>query len=518
MSARNEGHQLPHEQALRAVLDEGRPEQVAKQHARGKLTARERIALLTDEGSFVEIGALARPEPGPGGKEIPADGIVTGTALIDGRPAVITASDYTAAGGSNGILGNEKARRCIEIAATRGIPLVNLFDGGGHRITEGLDARDFAGGIDIQELGTRLSGWVPVVAAFLGPGYGQPTLSAALADYAVAVRGIATAGMAPPALVKAATGADVDEQALFGADAQASFGTVDLVVDDEEDALLALRVYLATLPPNAEAPLPVERGQKPALEAARRIDDVVPADQRLAYDMHEVIAGLVDEDSQVELKSGFARNVITMIATVDGHPIGIVANQPLVLTGALDAGAADKAAHLVSLCDAFGIPVLVLMDQPGLTVGEAAERSGLARSTGRLSLALGTATVPTFSILVRKGYGGAYVLLGGGRSYRSDVVIAWPHAETGAMSPDSAIDLVFRKDLEAAEDPVARRVELLGMFGDRLGALRGAEGFGFDAVVRPSETRDLLLRALATLPRRKLMQAVTPRQHPVQPL
>lgn len=510
--------ELPHEERRRALLDDARPDQVAKQHSRGKLTARERIALLTDEGTFVEIGALARPEVGPDGKEIPADGIITGTALIDGRPAAIAASDYTAAGGSNGMLGNEKARRCIEIAATRGIPLVSLFDGGGHRITEGLDARDFAGGIDIQELATRLSGWVPIVCAFLGPGYGQPALSGAIADYAVAVRGIATIGMAPPALVKAATGEDVDEQAMFGADAQAEFGTLDLVVDDEADAMLALRVFLATLPPNAEAPLPVEHGLKPELEAARRLDTVVPADPRAGYDMNDVIAGLVDEDSEVELKSGFARNMITSLATVDGHPIGIIASQPTVLAGALDADAADKAAHLASLCDAFGIPVLLLIDQPGLAVGAAAERSGLTRSTGRLSIALGSATVPVFSILVRKGYGGGYVILGGGRSYRPELVLAWPHAETGVMSPDSAIDLVFRKDLEAAADPAARREELLAMFGDRLGAVRGAEGFGFDAVLRPSETRELLAATLATLPRRKLMQGVTPRHHPVQPL
>lgn len=509
---------LPHEALERELLDAARPEKVAKQHGRGKLTARERIDLLVDEGTFAEIGALARPEPGLDGKEYPGDGIVTGTAQVDGRPTIVIASDFMTGGGSNGLLGNEKQRRCLEIAATRGIPIVMLLDGGGHRITEGLDSREFAGGIDIQELATQLSGWVPLAAAFLGPGYGQPTLSAAIADYAVAVRGIATAGMAPPALVKAATGEDVDEQALFGADAQASYGTFDLVVDDEEEALLAIRVFLATLPPNAEAPLPAEAGLSPVPDLAARIDDLVPADHRSGYDMYDVIAALVDEDSEVELKSGFARNMVTTLATIDGHPIGIVANQPMVLAGALDTGACDKAAHLVSLCDAFGIPVLVLIDMPGLAVGAAAEREGLARSTGRLSLALGTATVPTFSVLVRKGYGGGYVILSGGRSYHPDLVLAWPHAETGVMSPDSAIDLVFRRDLEAAEDPEARRKELLAMFGDRLGAVRGAEGFGFDRIVRPSQTRELIVDALASLPRRKLMQRVTPRHHPVMPL
>jgi len=509
---------LPHEHSRRALLDEARPEAVARQHARGKRTARERIAMLTDAGTFAELGALAQPEPGPDGATIPGDGVVTGTALIDGRPAVVIATDFTAAGGSNGLLGNAKQKRCLELAATRGIPVVMLLDGGGHRIHEGLDARDFAGGFDIQEMTTRLSGWVPLVAVLLGPGYGQPTIAAALCDYVVAVRGIATAGMAPPALVKAATGEDADVDALFSADAQAGFGTVDLVVDDEADALVALRIYLATLPPNAEAPLPHEPGLDPEPDAARALDTVVPADLQVGYDMDDVIAGLVDADSIVELKAGYARNVITALATIDGHPIGLVANQPLVLAGALDAGAANKAAHLVSLCDAFGLPVLVLMDLPGLAVGADAERDGLARAGARLSLALGSATVPTFTIVVRKGYGGGYVIMSGGRTFHPELVLAWPYAETGVMSPDAAIDLVFRREVESAADPASAREQLASTFAGRLGAVRGAEGFGFDAVVMPSETRTLLANTLACLPRRKLMQTVTPRIHPVDPL
>lgn len=507
-----------HEHASRALLDDSRPEAVARQHSRGKLTARERIALLTDSGTFNEVGALARPEPGPDGGIIPGDGVVTGTALIDGRPAVVIATDFMAAGGSNGLLGNAKQKRCLELAAIRGIPVVMLLDGGGHRIHEGLDARDFAGGFDIQQMTTRLSGWVPLVAVLLGPGYGQPTLAAALCDYVVAVRGIATAGMAPPALVRAATGEDADVAAIFSADAQAGFGTVDLAVDDEADALVALRIYLATVPPNADAPLPLESGLHPEPAAAHALDAVVPSDLRAGYDMYDVIAGLVDEDSEVELKAGYARNLVTTLATIDGHPIGIVANQPLVMAGALDAGAANKAAHLVSLCDAFGLPVLVLMDLPGLAVGADAEREGLARAGARLSLALGAATVPTFTVLVRKGYGGGYVIMSGGRTFNPELVLAWPHAETGVMSPDAAIDLVFRREVESAADPAAARQQMAGTFAGRLGAVRGAEGFGFDAVVRPSETRQLLVDTLAGLPRRKLMQHITPRIHPVDPL
>lgn len=511
--------ELPHEAAVRLLQDVARPDAVRRQHERGKRTARERIAMLVDDGSFREIGALARPEdPGPRGEPLLGDGVVTGTARIDGRPVVVTSTDHSVAGGSNGLVGNEKWRRCSEIAATRGIPLVMLFDGGGHRIHEGLDARDFAGGFDIQQMQTRLSGWVPMVAAILGPGYGQPTLGASMCDYVVAVRGTATIGMAPPALVRAATGETTDAESLNGADVQASYGSIDLAVDTEDEALDALRWYLDLLPSNAEAELPREVSALPRADAAATIDTAVPANLRQAYDMAEVIAGLVDEDSEVELKSTYAPNLVTTLARIEGHPIGIIANQPMARAGMLDAAAADKAAHLVSLCDAFGIPVLVLIDLPGLAVGADAERSGLARSSARLSLELGSATVPTFTVVARKGYGGGYVIMSGGRTFHPELVVAWPHAETAVMAVDTAIELVFSRELADAADPQARRLELAAQFHDRLGAVRGAEGFGYDAVIRPSETRAWLADLLGTLPRHRMMQTITPRRHPVAPL
>lgn len=509
----------PHEVAAAALEDDARPAAVQRQHDRGKRTARERIAFLVDKGSFREIGALARPEAtGSRGEILYGDGVVTGTALVDGRPVVITSTDNTVAGGSNGLVGNEKWRRCSEIAATRGIPLVMLLDGGGHRIHEGLDARDFAGGFDIQEMQTRLSGWVPMVAAILGPGYGQPTLGASMCDYVVAVRGIATIGMAPPALVRAATGETTDAESLNGADVQASYGSIDQAVDTEEEALDALRWYLDLMPSNAEAELPREVGAPPRATAADAIDTRVPADLRQAYDMAEVIAGIVDEDSEVELKATYAPNLITTLARIEGRTIGIIANQPLARAGMLDAAAADKAAHLVSLCDAFGIPILVLIDLPGLAVGAEAERSGLARSSARLSLELGSATVPTFTVVARKGYGGGYVIMSGGRTFHPELVAAWPHAETAVMAVETALDLVFQRELAAAADPGARRDELAEQFRDRLGAVRGAEGFGYDAVIRPSETRAWLAELLPTLPRHRMMQTLTPRRHGVAPL
>jgi acetyl-CoA carboxylase carboxyltransferase component len=510
--------ELPHEQLVAAGLDAARPEAVERQHARGKLTARERIHRLVDEGSFSEIGALAAPETTPGRERLFADAVVTGIGEVDGRPVVVMSTDFTVAGGSNGLLGNEKQRRAWEIASTRGIPVVMLFDGGGHRIQEGLDARDFAGGFDIQEMQARLSGWVPMVAAVMGPGFGQPTLAASLCDYVVAVRGTATLGMAPPALVRAATGEAVDVDALNTPDAQASFGTIDLAVDTEDEALEALRDYLSLLPANSEADLPTDPPILPDPHAAGVIDELVPENLRQAYDMRQVIAGLVDEASEVELKAAFAPNLLTLIARVDGRQLGIIANQPMVAAGMLDAGAADKAAHLVSLCDAFAIPVLVLMDLPGLAVGAEAEKSGLARSSARLINELGAATVPTMTILARKGYGGGYVVMSGGRTFHPELVLAWPHAETAVMAVETAVELVHRKEIEGADDPVAHRKLLVERYRGQIDAVRGAEAFGFDAIVRPSETRALIARTLATAQRRKTMLAITPRHHPVSPL
>lgn len=505
----------PHEVALAEVLDTGRKAHVERQHARGKRTARERIDLLCDASTFLEIGALARPE---GTSVLAADALVVGTAEIDGRPVVVIATDFTVAGGSNGEVGNEKQRRGWEIAATRGFPVVMLFDGGGHRIQEGLDARTFAGGFDIQEMQARLSGWVPMVAAMMGPGFGQPTLAASLCDYVVAVRGIATVGMAPPALVKAATGEDVAESGINSPDTQASYGTVDLAVDSEADALKALRDYLALLPSNSEAALPTADPAEPDEHFVRDLDSCVPANLRQAYDMSAVIGGIVDAGSQVGLKVGFAPNMITTLARVGGHQLGIIANQPQVQAGMLDAAAADKAAHLLSLCDAFGIPVMVLMDLPGLAVGSSAESQGLARRSARLITEFGAATVPTITVLARKGYGGGYVVQSGGRTFHPELVLAWPNAETAVMGVETAVEMVHRREIDQAASSAGHRAELVSGYRAQIAALRGAEGFGFDAVVRPSETRDLVMRTLATVARRKAMQTITPRLHPVAPL
>lgn len=510
--------QLAHEIRLAALDDEARSEAVARQHARGKWTARERIAALLDDGSFCELGALALPDQEGAGEPLLGDGIITGTGTIGGRQVVVIATDFMTAGGSNGLIGNEKQRRCWEIGATRGIPVVMLLDGGGHRIHEGLDARTFAGGFDIQQAQARLSGWVPMVAVIAGAAYGQPTIAASLCDYVVAIRGIAQVGMAPPALVRAATGETVDSETLNGADAQAAFGAIDLAVDSEEEALDAVCAYLALLPDNAEDQLPRGTSVEPDPLAEQAVDVIVPPNLRVGYDMSAVLRGIVDDDSIVEIKAGYALNMITTLARIEGHVLGIIANQPAVKAGMLDAAAAEKAAHFTSLCDAFGIPILVIIDLPGLVVGQEAESTGLARRSARMSAELAAATVPTFTVVARKGYGGGYVLMSGGRTFHPEVVLAWPHAETAVMAVETAVDLVYRREVEAAGDPAVRRDELVSEFRSQLGAIRAAEGFGVDAIIRPSQTRQWIGQLLPHLPRRRLMQQLTPRHHGVAPM
>jgi propionyl-CoA carboxylase beta chain len=237
--------------------------------------------------------------------------------------------------------------------------------------------------------------------------------------------------------------------------------------------------------------------------------------------MYDVIAGLVDEDSEVELRPAYATNMVTLLARIEGNPIGIVANQPAVRAGMLDTPACAKASRMVSLCDAFGIPVLTLIDLPGLAVGVEAEQSGLGRASLRMSAAYGDATVPLFTVVARKGYGGGYVMMSGGRTFSPELVVAWPHAETAVMAAETAVELVFRRELDAAPDDTARaqrRSEIAQGFADRVGAVRGAEGFGYDAVIRPSQTRAWLAELLPQLPRHRQLETLTPRRHGVEPL
>jgi propionyl-CoA carboxylase beta chain len=487
-----------------AVTDAARPGPVARQHDRGKLTARERIELLTGGGRFIELGALAGPAVSQDGRvleDAPGDGVVTGIAYVDGRPVVVAAFDFTVLGGSNGAVGMSKVERCTQRAMHDRVPLVLLCDGGGHRMQEGLDSRHASPGSPLFRRMVDLSGLVPTVTVMMGPGFGVATNLAALCDVVVMVEDISTLGMSSAPFVKAATGETLTNEQIGGAAIQASRGVADLAAHDEREALDAVRAYLAFMPSHSDdSPL---RSAGPWDAADLDIDAIVPAEPRRSYDARDVIDALCDVDSTLEIRRDAAPNIVTMFGRIDGRPIAVVANQPQHLAGALDSAACEKAAHFVAVSDAFGIPVLLLIDVPGFLVGTQAESTQLARRSGRLIYEIARLSVPRFSIVVRKGYGAAYIAMGGGRSADADLSLAWPTAEICAMPIEGAVDIAYRREIDTAADPATHRATLIDRFKANVDPLLAAESFGIDDVVAPSSTRAMLQEAMGRVqPRR----------------
>ena len=509
-------------EAARALRDDSaRADAVARQHALGKMTARERIAALLDADSFEETGALVEPGRDTADTEdlqAPGDGVVTGFGLVGGRPVTVVAFDFTIVGGSNGEHGEWKLLRILEQCEQHGLPLIMLLDGGGHRIQEGLDSRHFARGTTVFQRFANLSGWVPMVAAIMGPGFAGPSNFAALADFVVMVEGTSTMGIAGPALVAAATGEVLTKDELGSAEVQTErAGIADMAATDDHAALNAIRDYLAFLPSNASQAAPILACVDPFDRRDESLATIVPPSTRRAYDMRKVVDGIVDRGSQFELRPTHARNVLTVLARIEGRPIGVIANQPMQIGGTLTVPACEKAAHFISLCDAFGIPLLYLIDVPGFMVGPTAEATGLARRSGRLLFEIGQATVPRFSVVLRKGYGLAYVAMAGGRSFAADLALAWPTAEICAMSVEGAVDVAYRKKLDQADDRAAARDSLVARFRTQLGPLKAVEAYGIDDVIDPRDTRRALALAMRRATQRK-RQPETGRRHPISPI
>jgi acetyl-CoA carboxylase carboxyltransferase component len=498
--------------ARTGTTDGMRSQATVRRHTIGRMTTRELIAGLCDAETFREMGQLAGPaRDNVFNAELvaPADGHVCGTARIDGRPVAITGMDASIAGGSQGVVGTQKHTRMMDLANDGGFPMILIAEGGGHRIHDGLDARSFAVGggwrignnLDAME---RLSGWVPTVTILPGVSFAGPANFAALSDLTIMVRGQATTGMAGPALVRAGTGAEVTAQEMGSAELHADRnGAVDLAVADDSAALAAARRYLSYLPSNATAELPVKSTDDTIDRGCPELRDLVPTNLRRGYDVRKVVASIADKDSVLELRPTNARNIVTALARLDGRPVGFVANQPGHLAGILDAAACAKGSRFVGLCDAFGIPLVYLMDTPGFLVGMDAERSNLVKWSARFLWELGQATVPRFSVILRKGFGLAYYAMAGGRSHRAELAVAWPQAQISAMSIVGAVDVLFRKEYATAEDPQHRRQELIDDFTSRAGAIRAADGFGIDDVIDPADTRSALCQALGRSPRRR---------------
>ena len=506
--------------AKAATLDAQRPEAMAKRERDGKLSARARVATLVDADSFLETGALAAPHhdnPWNAGLEAPADGVVTGGGLVDGRPVMVVAHDFTVHGGSTGVAGSAKNNRAIERAMENGSPLVMLVEGGGHRIQDGQNSRHFAAGTRVFHLLGMNSGWTPMVVAVMGAGFAGPSNYSSLADFVVMLRGSAQIGIAGPALVKAGIGEDIDKEALGGAKHQADkYGVADLAVETEAELMDAVRRFLSYLPSNSNETPPLAAPAEPKADPETLLD-LVPADQRQTYDVRKVIDAVFDEASRFELKPTYARNVVTCFARLNGRPVAVLANNPRHLGGMLDAKACEKAARFVALADAYGLPLITLIDVPGFAIGSAAEATGLARRSGRLLFEMAHATVPRISLSLRKGYGSGYIAMGGGRSFDADYAFAFPTAEICAMSVEGAIDVAFRRDYQNAPDPAARRQELIDETRSRIGAAQAAAGFGIDDVIDPRETRSVLIKALSSLPARRVFKG-PPKRRSISPI
>jgi acetyl-CoA carboxylase carboxyltransferase component len=509
------------EAARAGLTDEQRPEAVAKRRAAGAWTARERIDYVLDQSSFRETGGLVEPDRSNAlsqSLQAPADGAVMGGGQIAGRNIQLLAQDYTVLGGSIGTVADRKMGRLIDRAVDSGQPLVMLLEGGGHRIQDGMNAAHFAAASPVFNNLARTSGWVPNVVGIMGQGFAGPTAYAALADFVVMIKGQSTMGMAGPALVKAGTGEDIDSQALGGSRRQADgTGLADLAVDDEESCLDAIQRFLSYLPANSGQVLPVQACDDPVDRPGDELLDLVSANSRQVYDMRKVIDIIADRDSVFELKPGYARNMLTCFARLGGSPVGFVANQPLRKGGVLDTAACEKAAHFIALCDAYGVPLVSLIDIPGLAIGPAAEDTGIGRRSGRLFYEMAVATVPLISVVLRKGYGGGYYAMGGGRAFNATAALAWPTAEICAMSIEGAVDVAYRKQYEETDNPQAARQSMIDDIRGQTGALQAAEDFGIDDVIDPRSTRQVLIETLRTCAPRRPDRS-PPRRRSISPV
>jgi acetyl-CoA carboxylase carboxyltransferase component len=477
----------------------GGEEKIARQHDQGKLTARERVELLVDAGTFTELGIHAgihHSVRGLEGKQAPADGVITGYGEVDGRLVAVAAYDFTVMAGSMGTTGEMKVSRLRELALTKRMPFVWLLDSAGARIQEAVGSL-FAGTGHLFREEVVASGVIPQVAALMGPCAAGTAYVPGLADFVPMVKGRGSMALAGPHLVRAAIGEDVTQEELGGSRVHCrSSGVGDLEVADDEECIARIKEYLSYFPSHCEAEPPLRESADPADRMDEELLDVLPESNRKPYDMYEVIRRIVDDGQWLDLKPQWAKTIITCLARMGGRPVGIVANQPRQLGGILDNDSADKAARFVSLCDAFGIPLLFLVDVPGFMVGTKVEAAGIIRHGAKMLHAVAAATVPKVTVVIRKAYGAGYYVMNG-RAYEPDLIVAWPSAEISVMGAEGAVEIVFRKLVDEADDPVAKRAELIAGYQELIDVYRAAGNDLIDDVIDPRETRPAVIRALA---------------------
>lgn len=486
------------------ALQGGGPEKVAAQHAKGKLTARERLEVLLDTGSFEEIGAFVTHRTREFGLEkqrIPGDGVVTGRGTIDGRPVMVFSQDFTVFGGSLSEMHAQKIVRLQDLALENGLPLIGLNDSGGARIQEGV--LSLAGYADIFYRNVLASGIIPQISVILGPCAGGAVYSPAMTDFILMAEGTSYMFVTGPNVVKTVTHEEVSFEDLGGARVHAEkSGVAHLTAPNEVETLLLTRRLFSYLPLSWKEKPPKRPSPTPTDTLVPQLRYIVPENPAQHYDVKEVIQALVDPLSFLEIQPDFAPNIVIGLARLGGYVVGIVANQPLVLAGVLDIAASQKAARFVRFCDAFQIPLVVLEDVPGFLPGTHQEWGGIIKEGAKLLYAFSEATVPRLTVILRKAYGGAYDVMNS-RHIGADYVFAWPTAEIAVMGPQGAAEIIFKREIAAAPDPAEALAEKTQEYRRIFANPYRAADRGFvDAVIYPEETRRVLFAALDSLQRK----------------
>jgi propionyl-CoA carboxylase beta chain len=484
----------------KALLGGGRAKQEAR-HEKGLLNARERLLKLFDTDTFQEFGMHARHSCHSFGmekKELPGDGVVTGTGYIDGRPVAAYAHDFTVGGGALGRIHAKKVCDLIDYAIKAGIPVVGVNDSGGARIQEGVDSLSGYGEIFYRNV--QCSGLVPQIAIIAGPCAGGAAYSPALMDFLIMTRKNANMFICGPQVIQAATGEKAELAQFATADAHASVsGNIHLIAEDDSHALELAQTLLSYLPANNLDDAPHALAEEMSLDPIERFNEIVPADPKAAFDVKEVIDVLADGDSFFEIMPDFAPNLVTGFARIDGAVVGIVASQPKVKAGCLDIDASDKGARFVRVCNIYSIPLVTLVDVPGFFPGLAQERGGIIRHGAKMLFAYASATVPKITVIMRKAYGGAYLAMCSA-DLGADLVFAWPTAEIAVMGAEGAVNIVFGKELKASDDPDKRRQELIENYRDEFASPYQAAARAFITdVIEPSRTRSKVSLGLHSL-------------------
>jgi acetyl-CoA carboxylase carboxyltransferase component len=479
----------------------GGPERIQAQHERGKLTARERLELLLDKGSFRETDMFVTHRTTDFGLEerkVLSDSVVTGWGTVDSRLVYVFSQDFTVFGGSLGEVHAEKICKVMDMAVKNGAPIIGLNDSGGARIQEGVVS--LGAYADIFLRNTLASGVIPQISAIMGPCAGGAVYSPALTDFIFMVRNSSYMFVTGPDVVKTVTHEDVSFEELGGADTHASTsGVCHYVAENEADCIYMLRVLLSYLPQNNMEDPPFIASSDDRLRTEEALDHIIPDDPSKPYDMREVIKYVVDDGVFFEIHENYASNIVTCFARLGGHSIGIIANQPNVLAGVLDINSSDKAGRFVRFCDAFNLPLITFVDVPGFLPGTGQEHGGIIRHGAKLLYAYCEATVPKITVITRKAYGGAYDVMSS-KHIRGDLNLAWPTAELAVMGPEGAVSIIFRKELAEAEDPEKRKAELVEEYREKFAHPYIAAGRGYiDDIIEPRFTRSRLINGLEML-------------------